>query len=355
MKETYYQKREISQLKKLRELQKELPPICTDFFNAKAEKFEVQTRVSYARDLRIFFRYLLQDGFIQAKEIRQITNKEIAKVTPEKIDDFLAYVTYYEAADGSMRRNTERGKQRKLATLNTFYQYLKKRNISDNPASLVDNPKIHDKDILILNKEELNLIMDEIKNKSHLSPKSREIHEDTELRDRAIIGLFLGTGLRVSEVVGINLEDLFFDDEQSYVSVTRKGGSRDHVYFNDRTKGYLLEYLEGSPGMKGSRSSFQPAPGENALFISRKHNRIAVRSVQHLLNTLSKAIFGEDSNVKLTPHTLRRAYGTFLYGQMGDILAVSKTLGHRSIETTQRSYVRYPEEMRQKVSKFDIL
>lgn len=147
----------------------------------------------------------------------------------------------------------------------------------------------------------------------------------------------LGTGIRVSECVGLNLNDI--DLKNDGIRVHRKGGKEVTVYFSDELESLLLSYL-------AERKHMETAKGhEEALFISLQMKRISVRSVEKLVKKYAKAVAPLK---KITPHKLRSTYGTNLYRETGDIYLVADVLGHSDVNTTKKHYAALEDDRRKK-------
>jgi len=315
-------------IEKIREIQKQLPAFTSEFFRAMEIRKSTNTRKNYAYDLGTFF-YFLQESnpYFANQDLRNIPLSDLDKITPSDIEEYLSWLQYYER-DGIIYRNQEEGKARKLAALNTFYgYYYKKEVIKTNPPSLVDVPKIKEKNIIRLEPHEVAQLLDEVDSGEKLTKKQLESHEKTKIRDLAIITLLLGTGIRVSECVGLDITDIDFDN--GAMRVIRKGGNEDLVYFGDEVEEALLEYME-------FRTTLSPAAGhENALFISLKNTRLTTRSVERLVKKYASLV---TTVKKITPHKLRSTFGTALYEETGDIYLVADTLGHKNVDTTRKHY-----------------
>ena len=148
--------------------------------------------------------------------------------------------------------------------------------------------------------------------------------------------LLLGTGIRVSECVGLNLEDVDFNN--GAIRIIRKGGNEALIYFGDEVSQALEAY------MNGPRKTAEPAAGhEEALFISLNKTRITTRSVERLVKKYSRLV---TTVKKITPHKLRSTFGTALYQETGDIYLVADTLGHKDVNTTKKHYAAIDEHRR---------
>ena len=232
--------------------------------------------------------------------------------------------------------NSERGLMRKLSSLRSMYKYFYRMEmIKSNPASIIQMPKLHDKEIIRLDKDEVEELLDEVESGNKLTKQQQNFHDKTKVRDLAIVTLLLGTGIRVSECVGLDLNDVDFKNHG--IRITRKGGNQVVVYFGDEVESALLSYLQ-------ERSSIIPLTGhENAFFLSLQKRRITVKSVERLVKKYAGLI---TQVKKITPHKLRSTYGTQLYKQTGDIYLVADVLGHSDVNTTKKHYAAMEDERR---------
>ncbi len=326
---------------KLREQLEGLPPFCKQFFIAIEPTTAPRTRIAYAYDLACFFDYLKQyNPICKEKKIREIPISILDQLKPMDIEEYLFHLKIYEK-DGVAHANDERGIKRKLASLRTFYNYYFKNELIDtNPAVKVDMPKIHEKAIVRLDVDEVVKLLDEVESGEKLTKRQQMYHERTKSRDLAILTLMLGTGIRVSECVGLDLTDIDFNNNG--IKVHRKGGAEVMVYFGDEVMEALSNYLT-------DRNMIAPVEGHaNALFLSLQNKRITVRAVENLVKKYSTLI----TNVKkITPHKLRSTYGTTLYQETGDIYLVADVLGHKDVNTTRRHYAALEDDRRRKAAK----
>ncbi len=321
---------------KLREMLKELPIFCKEFFIGIESTTASRTRLAYAYDLRIFFRYIKENNPIYKNvPMHEITISILEEITATDIEEYLSYLRIYDQ-DGNEHTNDERGLSRKLACLRSFYNYFfKKELIEKNPAALVSMPKLHKKNIIRLDPDEVARLLDQVENGEGLTEKQKVYHAKTKKRDFALLTLLLGTGIRVSECVGLNLQDV--DLNNNGINVQRKGGSEAIVYFGSEVESALRDYLEEREKAKTALEE------EPALFLSMQGKRITVRAVENLVKKYAKTV---TSLKKITPHKLRSTYGTSLYRETGDIYLVADVLGHKDINTTRKHYAAIEEDRR---------
>ena len=173
-----------------------------------------------------------------------------------------------------------------------------------------------------------------------LTGQAKVYYEKTKKRDLAILTLLLGTGIRVSECVGLDLNDVDF--KNNGIKVTRKGGNEMVVYFGDEVADALMEYIETD------RKFIQPITGhENALFLSTQKRRMGVQAIENMVKKYARQV---TPNKKITPHKLRSTYGTSLYKETGDIYLVADVLGHKDVNTTKKHYAAIDEDRRRQAA-----
>ena len=333
-------------IKKLRELLDTLPSFCRQFFRAMDNVYGSRTKIAYAYDFRVFFEYLHTNHSVgKTMEITDYTLDILDKVNREDIEEYMEYLSLYSKETESEGitdiTNEERGKSRKLASLRSLYNFFFKNElIQTNPAILVSMPKIHTKEIIRLEPNEVVLLLDQVEEGTKLTQKQAVYHTKTKVRDLALLTLLLGTGIRVSECIGLDINDVDFDNLG--IKIRRKGGCEDIVYFGEEVENALSEYLK-------QRKHMIPQTGhENALFLSMQNRRITVRSVENLVKKYASLI---NSLKKITPHKLRTTYGTNLYQETGDIYLVADVLGHADVNTTRKHYAAMKEQNKRKAAK----
>lgn len=331
----YQQQKKLNLTLKIREELKELPVYVGQYARGIEPLTSASTRLSYIRDIHIFLFFL-----ITAKpELSGLSPKDIPLSTLESltvfdIEECQEYLKLYRSPTGEWHQNGERGISRKIAALRSFFHYLYQHDmITANPLLKISTPKIHEKEIIRLDEREINLLV------NHLEEKKLR-YEVNRKRDTALILLLLGTGIRVSECVGLDLQDVDFSDCR--IRVIRKGGNEMFVYFGEEVAEALKNYLE-------ERCTITPAdPDEKALFLSRKRKRISIKSVETLVKNYSRDVI---AHKKITPHKLRSTYGTRLYEETGDIYLVADSLGHKDINTSAKHYVTIQDKRRRQAAE----
>ncbi|MDE5909405.1 MAG: tyrosine-type recombinase/integrase [Lachnospiraceae bacterium] len=326
---------------KMREVVATLPSFSKQFFRGIQEYTSSRTRLAYAYDLRVFFEFIHSNNSACAKmDIVDFPLSILDQIAREDIEEYLDYITYY-IKDGKEYSNNERGKKRKLAALKSFYNYFFCAElIKTNPAALVPLPKQHEKEIIRLDADEVAILLDQVEEGEHLTKTQLKYHNKTKIRDIALLTLLLGTGIRVSECVGLDINDVDF--KNNGIKIRRKGGYETVVYFSEEVADALSDYLE-------KRYHTIPLEGhENALFLSIQNRRITVRAVENLVKKYTSHVTGLK---KITPHKLRSTYGTALYRETGDIYLVADVLGHKDVNTTRKHYAALEDNRRRMAAK----
>ena len=334
-KNEYREETDAKRILQIRSIVRELPQSCSDFIRSIAVTTSTLTRLAYAIDLRTFFTFLHNERIaFSDKEMIYMTDQDLEKLTLSDLTAYTEYLTYYfrneeSSVPNKAYVNHELAIKRKLCSIRSFYAYLfKQQRISSNVTELVPLPKIHEKPIIRLSKQELVRILDTAQSGEQMSEGQKKYQKLTAKRDFALLSLFLGTGIRVSECVGININDVDF--ENNAFIVTRKGGNQVVLYFSPEVAEALSEYMD-------ERKETEALPGhEDALFLSLQRKRITQRAVQNLVKKYASV--AAPLKPKISPHKLRSTYATNLYNETGDIYLVADVLGHSSVDTTRKHY-----------------
>lgn len=334
---SYHEQETITNTKRLRQMIKELPPFCADFFRGIEPRTSSRTRIAYAYDLKTFFEFIRKQNPVFAGcELKDFKLSVLEEIQLMDLEEYMEYLKCYSSEKKEDLVNTERGIMRKISSLKSFYNYFfRTERIKNNPAALVRMPKLHEKEIIRLEIDEVARLLDQVEEGDALTEKQKSYHEKTKVRDLAIMTLLLGTGIRVSECVGLNINDLDFDT--GAMRIHRKGGKEVILYFGTEVEYALKDYLD-------EREDILPAEGhEDALFLSMQRKRITVRSVENLVKKYASVV---TPLKKITPHKLRSTYGTSLYRETGDIYLVADVLGHSDVNTTKKHYAALEDERR---------
>lgn len=339
---------------RMKDLQRELPVSCTDYFRSISQTTSPLTRLAYAYDLRLFFQYLnLENMYFANSSTVMLTGDDLSRITARDIFGFQEYLQQYVRISDSdekdeddisptLVQNFELGIMRKLSSIRSFFDYLFRNElIPANVASMVTLPKRHEKPILYLEPDEVQRLMDAVVSGEGLSNSQQKYLRLTQKRDIAILMMFLGTGIRVSELVGLDIDHLDFT--QNAFMVTRKGGNQVILYYPDTVKEVLEVYLI-------ERETVPALPGhEYALFLSLQRRRITARAVENLVKKYAQ--IAAPLKKRISPHKLRSTFGTTLYQQTGDIYLVSDALGHADVNTTKRHYAALKDSKRREAAQ----
>ena len=320
-----------------REILRGLPAVCSDFMLAIENTTQPLTRYAYANDLKLFFNYLTSEcSAFGSIEISAITPADLGRVTTRDLHMYMEYLGLYVKNDVEIT-NEALGKMRKLASLRSFYKYMFKNGLIESDVTqLIDMPKRHEKPILRMEIDEVARMLDYVESGETMNERQKKYNAHTRARDLAILTLFLDTGIRVSELVGINIGDIDFSING--FMVTRKGGNQAILYFSDEVEKVLKDYL-------AIRQEITAVSGdEDALFLSLQNKRISVRAVQVMVKKY--ATQAAPLKKRLSPHKLRSTFGTNLYHETGDIYLVADVLGHSDVNTTRRHYAAMSDDRR---------
>ena len=301
----------------------EAPPILRDFlaYHETIQGHSKRTVDEYFLDLRNFFRYLKQsrDPSLRDKKLDEISimDVDLEFVKSVTLTDIYGYMTYL-SRDRIQHQNSQNSdyglnaasRARKIATIRSFYKYLtnKVRLLSENPVKDMDSPKLKKTLPRYLTLDESIQLLDSVKGKN-------------QERDYCILTLFLNCGLRISELVGLNLNDIQGDA----LHVLGKGNKMRIVYLNEACKSALEQYLAVRRPIVGKDA--------NALFLSTQNERISRSGVHAVVKKrLSEA--GIDSS-QYSSHKLRHTAATLMLQNGVDVRAVQEVLGHEHLNTTE--------------------
>lgn len=332
MGESIYQiEREKYERAKLSHILEELPEYMKRFFVSIDSTVTIKTQVAYAQDLKTFLLFEAKSNpILKNQKIKNIPLELFDKITPTDIEDYLSYLSGYDR-NGEWRTNSKEAKQRKLAALRAFYKnFSKKGFLKSNPAAAVDMPTLDKKAIIALTEEEVKDLLSVVEDGYGLSKKQAELHKKTACRDVTIFSLLLGTGMRISELVGINLGDIDLGNKK--IRVIRKGGDEEIICLSDELADKVEFYIEAD------RPKYIKSDNdEQALFMSLKGKRISIRQIQEMTKKYAEIAVPLKH---ITPHKMRSTFGSFIYNQTGDPALVAQMLGHASTDITMKRYAK---------------
>ena len=334
----YNEQVDIENIKKLRTMLSELPAFFKDFFRGIEPRTQSRTQIAYAYDIKIFLQFLLEENPSIKKLYGSVTEIPISVLESLTVTDIEEYMEYlkYRDTDGKKISNKENAIKRKISTLKSVFKYFyRTEKLRENIMERVQLPKLHSKEIIRLDIDEVAMMIDEAERGEGLSDRQRAYHGKTKIRDVALRSLLLGTGIRVSECVGLDISDVDF--KNNGILIHRKGGKEVTIYFSDEVKEALQNYYDERVLI------LEESGHEGAFFLSMQNKRLSVRSVENLVKKYAKII---SPLKKITPHKLRSTYGTNLYKETGDIYLVADVLGHSDVNTTKKHYAAIEDDRR---------
>lgn len=341
---SYHEEKKQEAIEETRRICSQLPNYVSYYIRSIQFNTTAKTRLEYAKDIRNFFEYIVDTAILpEVKSVMDITLENLEKLDKIFFEEYLDYLQKYEK-DGKVYKNETVSIKRKLSALRSFWAYLFiNEMISSNIIDRVSIPKLREKEIIRMDKKETTDFLNAVEYGNTMTAKQTQYHEKQKVRDMAIVTLILSSGIRVSECVGLNIDDVDF--RNSSLRIMRKGGKEAIVYFSDEASGYLMEYVEERKHIVTDESS------EKALFLSSRKQRISIRSVEVLVKKYAQRAV---PSKHITPHKLRSTFATTLYEQTGDIYLVGEVLGHNDISTTKKHYAhlsdKHKSENRNKVS-----
>lgn len=332
--------------RRLNEILDHLPQFAKLYFDDARRSKLPRTRLGYARDLQHFFDWLQDTAGFRSTNLRTASPAILEQLTFEDFEEYKSSIEYSSRTDAHGRPFLTENSTlaRRLSALRSFMAfYYRIGAIHSNPAMYISMPKIPDHEIIALDPSDVDMIMQTAYDRTGLTNTQITRRQITAKRDIAILTTLLGTGIRVSELVGLDMQSVDF--RHGMLTVTLKGGNDGHSYFGSEVESALRDYIENG------RPLLKPAVTDSALFLSVRHQRITVRSVELLVKDyVTRA--GIANADRITPHKLRATYGTHLYEQSGDIKLVAATLHHKSIETTSKHYVRDSEDLHEQIVRY---
>lgn len=325
----------------------ELPDFSKKFFlHLKQKGSSPKTILQYAYDLKRFFSFLRTSaGFADDLSFNALTASEMLdKLTIDDIQEYIATLETYETKNENNKKTkltSPAGQARKISSLRSMYRYLYRIGaIKNNMVDLIDLPKMPDKVVMPLDKSQVERIIKAVDDISGMSSKEIKRHEIVADRDKAILITLLGTGIRVSELCGLDYKDIDFCE--GTMLITRKGGDEDIVSFGTEVETALIAYRNGLYEALSNETD------SSAFFLSTHRKRLSTRTVEAMVKK-----YGEKAgiNFKVTPHTMRRTFATNLYEQTGDIRLTADALHHSSVDTTAKHYAKASRERQRQAAK----
>lgn len=330
---------------KFKDLEHRLPTYVHPYLESMVIDYQINTLIAYARDLITFFEYLQEmNPTLKDVKINQIPEDVLKALTPQ---DIIEYRNYLASNNGIYEHSNQASSiERRMAPLRGFFADACDNHILNNNPTLLQNnhrrKRKEKKEITYMENNEVKNFLYIVENSLVSSPKQQKFCQKTQLRDTAIMVLLLNTGIRVSECVGIDMEDINFEDNS--IKIVRKGGFESTIYFNGYVAHALQDYIDNE------RIKYISSNDEKALFLSSQKKRMAIRSIQAMVKKYAtEAVPGKN----LSPHKMRSTYGTALYEQTGDIRLVADVLGHEDVTTTAKHYAAMKKKHMQQAAQIN--
>lgn len=305
---------------KLKELKADLPAFVRAYFDSRQMRLSLKTMISYAYDYLLFFRFLSEcNPAFKDKGTKDYVIEDLGQLKVEDMEEYMSW----------QRKTCESNTtiNRRLSSVSSLYDYLIKRDylLMKNPVSLIDREKRVKKPIIHLEKDETLAFKHVIRSGYDFRDSTVEKNKHSE-RDYAIFTIFLNEGLRVSELVNINVSDVNLD--KHVVRILRKGGNSQDIYLSDQSSEALYEYLKVR-----SKYLTEETKDEKALFVSQKHSRMSVRNVELMCKKYISMSNPEKTEI-ISPHKLRATFATDFYEEEPNMLLLKEKMGHSNIQTT---------------------
>lgn len=328
----------------------ELPDFVFDFVRKYYDGDSINTQIAYATDIRTYLRFLQkQPQFSKIEKIEDFTPEHLESVDLNMMLDYKVYLeryeTTYRTSTGKIRTvvltNSRKGIVRKLCTLRSLYSYLfKSDSIEKDITQKLDLPRVSHRIKKPLTVRETMDVIDVIyEGEKYFEGRELALYKSRKQRDIAIFVTVLGTGIRISELVGLNIEDIDFDNS-SFI-VQRKGGDHQEIPMPLQVENEIYLYLQ-------ERLKIKDAKDKNALFLSNRKSRIHVSTVEKMIKKYCN-IAGVYNPDKTTVHALRRTFACRLLEEGYDIKLISELLGHKDVSVTSRFYAQHNKETHRRV------
>lgn len=322
---SYFRTRDARNMRVVEKCCEDLPKLCTEYFDDLYVGRASSTLANYARQLKTFFEFIQTDIVRPSGTVQKMADFDLTAICDIRSDSVVSFVCSLKA-----KGNTDATILSYLRTISTFYShFVKKGTVLENPVESIIRPKNKKSKKVYLDDIDAKRFADTVSNGTGLS--SRMIKYNLNIRsgprDVAIFSILLDTGIRVSELIGLDLQDV--DLVRCRITVQRKGGNIDTVYFSDDTLAFIKEYLTVRTQVA--------SPSSSALLVSmvgkNKGERLSVRSVELMTKKYAVAS-GVTNSGKMTPHKMRHTCAMVLLKMTNNIALVQKHLGHSSITST---------------------
>ena len=310
----------------IEEMLKDMPFFCSSYIHNRSVRLSTTTLLSYTYNLKSFFDWLvLNNPYFNNKGVTNITVEDLGRLNTDDISEFSSYL---RAGTDGTHKCSKTTIEHYISAISSLYEYYMKRGyLKVNPVDAMDRLKRTRHAVIRLENNEKDAFLSAVYSGKGLSDKELQSHEKNKIRDYAIFTLLLSSGIRVSELVALNIGDLNIADHS--ILVHRKGGNDQQCYFSDTAGDALTEYLDNRNKYLSPENYL-----ENALFLNKFGQRITTRSIEKMTKKYAAVSLGEKQDI-ITPHKLRATFGTDLLVATGNIKLVQERMGHSSVATTQ--------------------
>lgn len=328
----YKEEKNQEYLEKCSEILKTLPAVCTTFIREPARTKSALTRYTYARRFSVFFRYLSSEPGFGGKDAAGFGPDDLGRVTQHTVYGFINALKDGSLTDGKL--HSEVSVNNYLSALSSLWKYMASEGIVPaNVISGISRAKKEEKEVIYLDGSQSRAVLNTVTGGVGLTGHAADYRTDASAaRDAAIYTLLLHTGIRVSELVGLDLQHLFLEAGDPFIRVIRKRKNEEgqNVYISDEAKEALGTYL-------ALRADFSPLPSEQAVFLvsigKYKGTRMSVRSVERMVKKYASCGAPEIGS-SITPHKLRASYATAMIRRTNDLSLVQNMMAHKSPATT---------------------
>lgn len=339
---------------------KELPDFVSEYIIEYYSGESINTQIGYSLDIRVFLNYLCGEVLNDGRKPGNIKISDIDGLAVTDLIHFKNYLKEYtvdilSVSGKPIRRvykNSAYGINRKLSAVRGLFIYLyKTERISQNITDKIDFMKLHQQIKKPLTVQETVSLVDVILNGDrYYSGRSLTEYKNRRLRDIAMFTTYLGTGIRVSELANLNVEDIDFNT-QSFI-VKRKGGDEQEIFMPIQVENAIFSYLceKDLEKDKNNESELRPQRETGPLFLNRSGKRIGIDGIEKILKNYCRTA-GITHPDKTRPHALRRTFACRLLEEGVDIKMVAELMGHKNIEVTHRYYAQYSALARREVMR----
>lgn len=346
----------MSKRSRLKNFLLQMPDFVFDYIETAYSGDSINTQLGYSIDIKIFLQYLQLFKFPEIENIEDFTTEHMEQLRVNDFMKFQAYLKEYEtetiSASGKIikriRTNSEYGINRKMSGIRGLFRYLYKHDlITRDETEKIDFKKLHQKMKKPLNSTDVIKFIDCLyKGEKYFEGRMLTEYSKNKLRDIALFTAYLGTGCRVSELVNLDINDIY--PETSSFIVTRKGGDQQEIFMPVQVENAILEYKDKV------REKTDNIKDEKALFLSRNGTRLTPQSVEKTMRKYCITA-GISDPERMHPHALRRTFACNMIADGIDIKMVAELMGHKNIEVTHRYYTQYAAKKRKEVMKnYDI-